>query len=272
MIKTLPSTKDLFEAGVHYGHPANKWHPKMGQYIYKQMLGVHIIDLTQTEELLKKAANFLKEESSKGAQVVFVGTKRQASEIVKIEAERAKAFYVCNRWIGGMLTNVATIRANLKKLSGLRNRLNSGDFDSYTKKEKNSIKKQISKLESIYGGIEGMTHPSILVVVDPKKEMTAVKEAKKLGMRVVALTDTNANPELVDYVIPANTGSIRSIDVVISVLSDAVMSGVNTYLEKKAEAKVTSKEDVKISEDSKINESSDSKSDSKKLKSETQKN
>ena len=233
MSKTIPTAKDLFDAGVHYGHQANRWHPKMSQYIYTQTLGVHIIDLSKTVQHLEEASKFLYEEASKGSQIVFVGTKRQASEIVKLEAQRSGAFFVCNRWIGGMLTNVSTIRANLKKLSSLREKLKSGDFESYTKKEKGLLKKELEKLESIYGGIEGMTHPSVLVVIDPKKESIAVKEAKILGMKIVALTDTNANPELIDYVIPANTNSVRSIDIIISTLADSVMSGIAYHNEHK---------------------------------------
>lgn len=243
MSKTIPTAKDLFDAGVHYGHQANRWHPKMSQYIYTQSLGVHIIDLSQTAKNLEEASKFLNEEASKGSQIVFVGTKRQASEIVKLEAQRAGTFYVCNRWIGGMLTNVSTIRANLRKLSSLRDKSKSGEFESYTKKEKLDIQREVEKLETIYGGIEGMTHPSILVVVDPKKESIAVKEAKILGMRIVALTDTNANPELIDYVIPANTNSVRSIDIIISTLADSVMSGIAYYNEHKPK-KIKSSEEI----------------------------
>lgn len=225
----VPTIKELFTAGVHYGHQSNKWNPKMAKYIHTQNLGIHIIDLTQTEEALKKACEFLYEEASNGSQIIFVGTKKQASEIIKIEATKADSNYVSDRWIGGMLTNVTTIRSNIKKLTNLRTKMNSGDFESFTKKERSLISKEIVKLESYYSGIETLTNPKVMVVVDPKREATAMKEAHNLGIKIVALADTNTNPEGIDFLIPGNDDAIRSIDIVVSALSSAIAAGRTAF-------------------------------------------
>jgi len=235
----VPTTKELFNSGVHYGHQANKWNPKMQKYIHTQNLGIHIIDLTKTEEALKKASEFLFEEASVGSQIVFVGTKKQASEIVKLEAKRAESNYVSDRWIGGMLTNVTTIRSNIKKLNNLRSKMTSGEFESYTKKEKSLISKEIVKLETFYSGIENLTNAKVMVVVDPKRESTAMKEAKNLGLKIVALADTNSNPDGIDYLIPGNDDAIRSIDLVVSTLATAVLAGRKAYNEKPKRIRTT---------------------------------
>lgn len=235
----VPTIKDLFGAGVHYGHQSNKWNPKMQKYIHSHNLGIHIIDLTKTEEALKKASEFLFEEASNGSQIIFVGTKKQASDIIKAEAKKADSNYVSDRWIGGMLTNVATIRSNIKKLNNLRSKMTSGEFESFTKKEKSLISKEIEKLESFYSGIETLTNPKVIVVVDPKKETTAMKEAKNLGLKVVALADTNTNPEGIDFLIPGNDDAIRSIDIIISTLSSAVAAGRTVYTEKPKRIRTT---------------------------------
>lgn len=235
----VPTIKDLFNSGVHYGHQSNKWNPKMQKYIHTQNLGIHIIDLTQTEEALKKASEFLFEEASNGSQIIFVGTKKQASEIIRLEAKRAESNFVSDRWIGGMLTNVTTIRSNIKKLNNLRSKMNSGEFESYTKKEKSLISKEIIKLETFYSGIENLTNAKVMVVVDPKRETTAMKEAKNLGLKIVALADTNTNPEGIDYLIPGNDDAIRSIDLVISTLANAVLAGRTVYNEKPKRIRTT---------------------------------
>jgi len=235
----VPTIKDLFNSGVHYGHQSNKWNPKMQKYIHTQSLGIHIIDLTQTEEALKKASEFLFEEASNGSQIIFVGTKKQASEIIRLEAKRAESNFVSDRWIGGMLTNVTTIRSNIKKLNNLRSKMNSGEFESYTKKEKSLISKEIIKLETFYSGIENLTNAKVMVVVDPKREATAMKEAKNLGLKIVALADTNTNPEGIDYLIPGNDDAIRSIDLVISTLATAVLAGRTAYNEKPKRIRTT---------------------------------
>lgn len=232
MSKTTPTINDLFNSGVHFGHQTNKWNPKMSKYIHSNSLGVHIIDLSKTEEMLKKACDFLEESAANNAQILFVGTKKQASEIVKTEAIRCSSNYVSNRWIGGMLTNVATIRSNIKKLTNFRDKMKSGEFESYTKKEKSLISKEIEKLDAIYSGIETLTNPKIAIIVDPRKEATAVKEAKLLGCKVVALADTNTNPEGIDYLVPGNDDAIRSISLVVSAFADAVERGRKSYTSK----------------------------------------
>lgn len=256
----VPSIKDLFNAGVHFGHQSNKWNPKMAKYIHSQNLGIHIIDLSKTEEALKNASEFLYEEASNGSQIVFVGTKKQASEIIKIEAKKSESSYVSDRWIGGMLTNVSTIRSNIKKLNSLRSKMTSGEFESFTKKEKSLISKEIEKLETYYSGIETLTNPKVIVIVDPKRETTAMKEAKSLGIKIVALADTNTNPDEIDYIIPGNDDAIRSIDIVISTLAEAVLAGRKSFAEKPKKIRTTEemieekKEDVK-KEDTKSKDS-----------------
>lgn len=239
MSKTIPTINELFTAGVHFGHQTNKWNPKMAKYIHSNSLGVHIIDLSKTEEKLKEACDFLEQAASEGSQILFVGTKRQASEIVKSESLRSSSNFVSNRWIGGMLTNVSTIRSNIKKLNDFRNKFKSGEFESYTKKEKATISKEIEKLDSIYSGIETLTSPKILVVVDPKKEATSIKEAKILGMKIVALADTNTNPENIDYIIPGNDDAIRSISLILTTLADAIERGRKAFEAKPKKARVS---------------------------------
>lgn len=235
MSKTIPTINDLFNSGVHFGHQTNKWNPKMSKFIYSNSLGVHIIDLSKTEEMLKKACDFLEEASSNNAQILFIGTKKQASEIIKSEAIRCESNYVSNRWVGGMLTNVTTIRSNIKKLNNYKEKMKSGEFETYTKKEKSMISKEIEKLEEIYGGIDTLTNPKIAIVVDPKRESTAIKEARIQGCTIVALADTNTNPEGIDYLVPGNDDAIRSISVVVSAFADAIERG------RKNSSKTTSK-------------------------------
>jgi small subunit ribosomal protein S2 len=237
MSKTIPSINELFNSGVHFGHQTNKWNPKMSKFIHSNSLGVHIIDLSKTEEMLKKACDYLEEMASNNAQILFVGTKKQASEIVKSEAVRSGSNFVSNRWIGGMLTNVSTIRSNVKKLTNFRDKMKSGEFESYTKKEKSMISKEIEKLDLIYSGIETLTSPKVIVVVDPKREATAIKEAKLLGCTVVALADTNTNPVGIDYLVPGNDDAIRSISIVVSAFADAVERGRKSFASKNTSKK-----------------------------------
>lgn len=245
MLKNQPTINDLFSAGVHFGHQTNKWNPKMAKYIHSNSLGVHIIDLAKTESLLKEACDYLEQAAANGAQILFIGTKRQASEIVKSEAKRCASNFVSNRWIGGMLTNVSTVRSNIKKLNEYKSKMNSGNFQSYTKKEKAIISKEIERLDSIYSGIEGLSSPQIAVVVDPRRESTAIKEAKILNMKIVALADTNTNPEGVDFLIPGNDDAIRSISLVISTLADAVERGRKSFEAKPKKSKMAELEEQK---------------------------
>jgi small subunit ribosomal protein S2 len=232
MSNTIPSINELFNSGVHFCHQTNKWNPKMSKFIHSNSLGVHIIDLSQTEEMLKKACDFLEDSASNNAQILFVGTKKQASEIVKSEAIKSGSNFVSNRWIGGMLTNVTTIRSNIRKLTDLRNKMKSGELENYTKKEKSMFSKEIEKLDAIYSGIETLTNPKIVVIVDPKREATAVKEAKLQGCKVVALADTNTNPENIDYLVPGNDDAIRSISLIVSAFADAIERGRKSYSSK----------------------------------------
>lgn len=232
MSKTIPTINELFNSGVHFGHQTNKWNPKMSKFIHSNSLGVHIIDLSKTEEMLKKACDFLEESASNNAQILFIGTKKQASEIVKSEALRCSSNFVSNRWIGGMLTNVTTIRSNIRKLTDLRNKMKSGELESFTKKERSMFSKEIEKLDAIYSGIETLTNPKVVIVVDPKREATAVKEAKLQGCVVVALADTNTNPENIDYLVPGNDDAIRSISLIVSAFADAIERGRKSYSSK----------------------------------------
>jgi len=229
MTATTPSINELFNAGVHFGHQTNKWNPKMSKFIHSSSLGVHIIDLTKTEEKLKEACKFLEKEASENSQILFVGTKKQASEIVRSEATRANVNFVSNRWVGGMLTNVTTIKSSIRKLNDLTKKMSSGEFDSLTKKEKRNISKEIEKLDAIYGGMKNLTNPKVIVIIDPVKEDTALKEAKSLGMKVVALADTNTNPKDIDYLIPGNDDAIRSISIVLTSLADACERGFKSF-------------------------------------------
>ncbi len=245
MSNIQPTINDLFSAGVHFGHQTNKWNPKMAKYIHSNSLGVHIIDLSKTESHLQTACKYLEEAATNGAQILFIGTKRQASEIVKSEAKRCASNYISNRWIGGMLTNVATIRSNIRKLNEYKTKFNSGNFESYTKKEKSIISKEIERLDSIYSGIETLNSPQIAIIVDPKRENTALKEAKLLGMKIVALADTNTNPKDIDYLIPGNDDAIRSISLIVSALADAVERGRKSYEAKPKKSKMAELEDQK---------------------------
>lgn len=277
MSNNQPSINELFSAGVHFGHQTNKWNPKMAKFIHSNSLGVHIIDLAKTEEKLKEACSFLEEAAANGTQILFIGTKKQASEIIKSEAKRSGSNYISNRWIGGMLTNVATIRSNIRKLNDYRNKFNSGNFETYTKKEKAIISKEIERLDSIYSGIETLNSPQIAIIVDPKRENTALKESKLLNMKIVALADTNTNPEGIDYLIPGNDDAIRSISLVISTLADAVERGRKSYEAKPKKSKMAELEEQKnekrvaAANESKDSSKEESKSEDKKPSTTTRK-
>ncbi len=222
----LPSLPELLEAGVHFGHQSRRWNPHAAKFIFTKKNGIHIIDLALTVEALDKACSFLYEITKSGGSVVFVGTKRQAREIVKREAERCGAFYVTERWLGGTLTNFVELEKNLQKLRKLKKDLEGGFYDSYTKKERREVQENISRLERFFGGIETLAkRPEAIFVVDMKRERTAVKEALAVGVPVVAIVDTNSDPDLVDYAIPGNDDAIRAVDILVSTIADAVASG-----------------------------------------------
>ena len=219
--------KQLLEVGAHFGHQAKRWNPKMKPYIFTERNGIHILDLHQTLEATEKAYEFVREISSEGGKVLFVGTKKQAQDAVKEEAERAGGFYVNHRWLGGLLTNLNTIKTRVKRLKELEEMDADGTLDTaYTKKEAGLLRKEMAKLSKNIGGIKEMKKlPAALFVVDIKKEFLALEEAKKLGIPVIALIDTNVDPELVTYKIPANDDAIRSIKLFSQVIANAVVEG-----------------------------------------------
>lgn len=218
--------KQLLEAGVHFGHHTRRWNPKMAEYIYTERNGVYIIDLQKTVKKLEEAYMFVREVSMEGGNILFVGTKKQAAEAIKEEAERAGVNFVNVRWLGGMLTNFKTIKKSIARLNNLHTMEDNGTFDLLPKKEVINLVKEINDLERNLGGIKNMkTLPAAMFVVDPRKEKNAVAEAKKLGIPVVAIVDTNCDPDEVDYVIPGNDDAIRGIKLILSVMADAVLEG-----------------------------------------------
>ena len=219
------SMKELLEVGAHFGHQAKRWNPKMKPYIYAERNGLHILDLQQTLTSTEKAYEFVREIASEGGKVLFVGTKKQAQEAMKEEAERSGGFYVNQRWLGGLLTNLETIKKRVKKLKELEAMDADGTLDTaYTKKEAALLRKEMAKLQKNVGGIKEMEKlPAALFVVDLKKEFLALEEAAKLGIPVIALIDSNVDPDLVTYRIPANDDAIRSIKLFARVISNAVV-------------------------------------------------
>ena len=217
--------KQLLEAGVHFGHQTRRWNPKMKKYIYGERNGIHIINLEQTVELIEKDAYpFIVETVKAGKSVLFVGTKKQAQEAIKTEAERCGMFYVNERWLGGTLTNFKTIRSRIDRLNKLDNMEKSGEFELLPKKEVALLKTERDKLQANLGGIREMRNlPGVMFIVDPADEDIAVKEAKKLNIPIVAITDTNCDPDLIDHVIPGNDDAIRAVKLIASVIADAVI-------------------------------------------------
>lgn len=221
---SVVSMKQLLEAGVHFGHQTRRWNPKMSKYIFTQRNGIHIIDLQKTVRKLDEAYNFVRQIAEEGKSILFVGTKKQAQESVKSEAIRSGSCYVNARWLGGMLTNFTTIRKRVNRLNQLRVMEKDGTFDLLPKKEVIKLRLEIEKLEKFLGGVKEMKKlPGALFVVDPKKEKIAVSEAKKLGIPVVAVVDTNCDPDAVDYVIPGNDDAIRAVKLISSAIADAVL-------------------------------------------------
>lgn len=220
------SMRDLLEAGVHFGHKTRRWNPKMKQYIFTERSGIYIIDLQQTVRLLDEAYEFVKSVAADGGKVLFVGTKKQAKESIKQSAEKAGAFYVNHRWLGGMLTNYKTISKRIDLLDEIDKMEKDGTFEMLPKKEVIDLNKQREKLERNLGGIRGMNGlPDVLVVVDINQEINAVLEAKKLNIPVVALIDTNCDPDDVDFVIPGNDDAIRTVKLITDTMAQAVIEG-----------------------------------------------
>lgn len=220
------SMKQLLEAGVHFGHQTRRWNPKMAPYIFTERNGIYIIDLQKTVKKLDEAYNFIKSVAENGDTVLFVGTKKQAGDSVKEEAVRAGVHYVNARWLGGMMTNFKTIQRRIKRLEQLHQMEEDGTFNLLPKKEVIKLQLEIEKLEKYLGGIKTMTKlPGALFIVDPRKEKIAVAEAKKLGIPIVAIVDTNCDPDDVDYVIPGNDDAIRAVKLIAGAMADAVIEG-----------------------------------------------
>jgi len=225
--------KDLLEAGVHFGHQTKRWNPKMKNYVYGARNGIYIIDLQKTLQMARDAADFAKKVASEGKKVLFVGTKKQARDIVAQEAIRGEQFVVSNRWLGGTLTNYQTIKASIDHLKKYNAMKEGGEFDALNKKHLARIEKHRSKLEKNLGGIKDMRKlPGALFVVDPSKEHTAILEAKTLGIPVIAVVDTNCDPTGVDYVIPGNDDAIKSIRLFSSLIAEACLEGHKIFQEK----------------------------------------
>ena len=220
------SMKQLLEAGVHFGHQTRRWNPKMAEYIFTERNGIYIIDLQKTVKKLEEAYAFVRELSMDGKSVLFVGTKKQAQDSVKEEAERAGAFYVNARWLGGMMTNFTTIQRRINRLKQLRAMEADGTFELLPKKEVTKLNLEIEKLEKFMGGIKEMKEmPGALFIVDPRKERIAVAEAKKLGIPIVAIVDTNCDPDEIDYVIPGNDDAIRAVKLISGAMANAIIEG-----------------------------------------------
>ena len=220
------SMKQLLEAGVHFGHQTRRWNPKMAQYIFTERNGIYIIDLQKTVKKLEEAYDFVRELSANGGTVLFVGTKKQAGDSIREEAERAGAYFVNARWLGGMLTNFETIRKRIRRLEQLRKMEADGTFERLPKKEVVKLELEIEKLEKYLGGIKEMNKlPAAMFVVDPRKEKIAVAEAHKLGIPVIAIVDTNCDPDEIDYVIPGNDDAIRAVKLISSAMANAIIEG-----------------------------------------------
>ena len=246
---SIVSIKQLLEAGVHFGHHTRRWNPKMAEYIFTERNGIYIIDLQKTIKKFEEAYMFARDIASEGGTILFVGTKKQAADAIREEAERCGMYYVNVRWLGGMLTNYKTIRMSINRLASLEKMQEDGTFDMLPKKEVASLQKEMANLERNLGGIKNMDRlPSAIFIVDPRKEHNAVLEAKKLGIPVIAIVDTNCDPDDADYVIPANDDAIRAIRLISSVIANAVIEGHQGEQMNEAEA-VEEKAEAEAAED-----------------------
>ncbi len=220
------SMKQLLEAGVHFGHQTRRWNPKMAPYIYMERNGIYIIDLQKTVKKLEEAYSFVRSLSENGQSVLFVGTKKQAQDAIREEAERVGMFFVNARWLGGMLTNFKTMRTRIDRLNQLRRMQEDGTFDMLPKKEVIKLTNEIERLEKYLGGVKEMKKlPGALFIIDPRKERNAISEARKLGIPIVAIVDTNCDPDEIDYIIPGNDDAIRAIKLISQTIANAVIEG-----------------------------------------------
>ncbi|MEZ4287458.1 MAG: 30S ribosomal protein S2 [Polyangiales bacterium] len=222
--------RPMIDAGVHFGHQTKRWNPKMRPYIYGARNGIHIVDLDQTAQYFKRAYGFIRDVVSRGGHVLFVGTKRQAAEVIEVEAARASQFFVTGRWLGGTLTNYKTMKTSIDRLRTIDEQVADGSIDLLIKKEALAVRREGEKLEKYLGGIKMMgSLPSALFVVDPANEHIAVREGRKLHIPIVALTDTNCDPDLIDFIIPGNDDAIRSIKLITSRIADACIEGAQSH-------------------------------------------
>lgn len=235
--------EDLLLAGSHFGHLTRRWNPKMRKYIFMERNGIHIIDLKKTVDLLDDACNAVQRISAEGKKVLFVGTKKQAKAIIKEQAERCESFYVSERWLGGMLTNFNTVRKSIKKLTTLQKMEKDGTLDKFVKKERLIMMRDKEKLEKVLNGISSMTKlPGALFLVDIKKEHIAIDEARKLNIPIYAIVDTNCDPEIIDYPIPANDDAVKSIEIITRAFAEAVIEGVQVAKTRKEDESEEMKE------------------------------
>ena len=242
--------KDLLDAGVHFGHLTRKWDPRMSPYIFMEKNGIHIIDLNKTLACLEEASNAIKQIVRSGKKIMFVATKKQAKDLVAAEAQRLNMPYVTERWLGGMLTNFATIRKSLKKMSSLERLMKEDAYKNLAKKERLMVSSQKDKLEIILGGIADLSRlPAALFVVDIKREHIAIAEAQKLGIPVFALVDTNSNPNEVDFPIPANDDAFKSVSLLVKAFGAAIEEGLSERKNDKDDAKLSEEEEAKIAVD-----------------------
>ena len=217
---------ELLEAGVHFGHKAYRWNPKMFPYIYSEVNNIHILDLVQSATLLKEANNYVQKKARDNKTFLFIGTKRQASTLIAQEAKRCDSFYVNHRWLGGMLTNWSTLKERITYLKNLEQQEANNTFDLLTKKEATLRRKELKKLRQHLDGVKTMTNlPDVAIVIDQKREMTAIRECKKLGIPIVSILDTNCDPDLVDVPIPGNDDAVRSIKLILKSLTDSIIAG-----------------------------------------------
>jgi|TARA_R110002096_G_scaffold18873_8_gene63696 small subunit ribosomal protein S2 len=247
--------KDLLDAGVHFGHLTRKWDPKMAPYIFMEKNGIHIIDLNKTLVCLEEASNAIKQIVRSGKKVMFVATKKQAKDLVAEEARRLKMPFITERWLGGMMTNFATIRKSLKKMSTIDKMSKDDSYTNLAKKERLMISRQREKLENVLGGISDLTRlPAALFIVDIKREHIALAEAKKLGIPVFALVDTNSNPNAVDFPIPANDDAFKSISLLVKAFGAAIEEGLSERKKDKDDAKLSEEEEAKKAADAETKE------------------
>lgn len=258
---SVASMIELLEAGVHFGHQTQRWNPKMKPYIYGARNGIYVLDLRKTTDLLDEAYAVVRDYSARNKNILFVGTKKQATEVIAEEANRAGAYYINRRWLGGLLTNFETIRGRVSKLRELEEFISSGHVEKLPKKEVAQLQRQLSKLSKTLGGIKDMRGlPDLIFVVDQQKELIAIQEANKLNIPVICLADTNANPDNIDYLIPGNDDAIRSVKLVSSKLADAILEGKQLRENKATETVKIQKigaKDAGVSDEAKVEETAE---------------